>query len=167
MRIGSAKQKQTCNMLVMRWRLATTNGAALLDLIPGRRQITTRRKKAAMLSARRRQSLNSVVIKSIDKERVREAVLALAARLRQEHPESEQIIWFGSWVTGIPTPGSDVDLCLIVTSSDELPRDRISKYLPVGFPVGMDLFAYTKDEFARLKDNSPGWYEAICSGIRI
>jgi predicted nucleotidyltransferase len=111
--------------------------------------------------------LNSVVIKSIDKERVREAVLVLAARLRQEHPEIEQVIWFGSWVTGIPTPGSDVDLCLIVTTSDESPRDRISKYLPVGFPVGIDLFAYTKEEFERLRGTSQGWYEAIRSGIQI
>lgn len=111
--------------------------------------------------------MNSVVIKSIDKDKVREAVNSYAARLRREHPEVERVIWFGSWVTGSPAPGSDVDLCLILTSSDQQQRDRISKYLPLGFPVGVDLFAYTKDEFERLRLTSPGWYEAITSGIEI
>jgi hypothetical protein len=32
---------------------------------------------------------------------------------------------------------------------------------------GIDLFAYTKEEFERLRGTSAGWYEAIRSGIRI
>ncbi|MGD8750843.1 MAG: nucleotidyltransferase domain-containing protein [Anaerolineales bacterium] len=111
--------------------------------------------------------MNSVVIKSIDRDQVREATLSYATRLRQRFPEIERVIWFGSWITGSPTPGSDIDLCLILTSSDQPHRDRISKYLPLGFPVGIDLFAYTKDEFERLRGDSPGWYQAIASGVEI
>lgn len=111
--------------------------------------------------------MNSVVIKSVHKEKIREAVAAYANQLRQEHPEIKRIIWFGSWITGLPTPGSDVDLCLVLSFSAKPPRERISDYLPLGFPVGIDLFAYTETELERLKHTSPGWYKAITSGIEI
>lgn len=111
--------------------------------------------------------MNSVVIKSIDKDEVREAVRTYTSHLRRQHPEIERIIWFGSWVTGSPAPGSDVDLCLILSSSDEPRHERISKYLPLGFPVGVDLFTNTKEELERLRETSPGWYQAIASGIEL
>jgi predicted nucleotidyltransferase len=104
------------------------------------------------------------VIKSTSRTEVAQAVAAYVARLRAEHPEVEQVLWFGSWVTGLPTPRSDVDLCLILSSSDKPLRDRIPDYLPVGFPVGIDLFAYTRAEFERLRESAPTWYAAISSG---
>lgn len=118
------------------------------------------------LSTRRR-SLSSVVIKSIDRSKISQAVYDYVNRLRAEHPEVKRAIWFGSWVTGLPMPASDVDICLIVAKSDKKPRDRIPDYLPLGFPVGIDLFVYTNQEFKKLKTGSPGWYAAITSGIEI
>jgi uncharacterized protein len=94
-------------------------------------------------------------------------VLSYADELRKKHQKIRRIIWFGSWVRGLPSPGSDVDLCLILSSSEKTRRDRICDYLPLGFPVGIDLFVYTEDEFDRLKQNSPGWYKEITSGIDI
>jgi predicted nucleotidyltransferase len=111
--------------------------------------------------------LSTVVIKSVNQDHIRKAVASFAAQIRKQHPEVERVIWFGSWVTGLPTPGSDVDICLILSSSDKPPRDRISDYLPLGFPVGIDLLAYTKNEFERLQYASPGWYKAINSGMEI
>ena len=46
-------------------------------------------------------------------------------------------------------------------------RDRISDYLPLGFPVGVDLFAYTQTEFEDLRQSSPDWYLAITTGVDI
>ena len=111
--------------------------------------------------------MSSVVIKSVDKDQIRDAVTSYSKRLRVEHPELLRIIWFGSWVTGLPAPGSDVDLCLIVSSCDKPARDRISDYLPLGFPTGVDLLVYTQDEFDRLREISPGLYQAILSGLEI
>ena len=108
--------------------------------------------------------MSSVVVKSVDRAVIESAVAEYAERLRARHPEIERIIWFGSWVTGRPTPGSDVDLCLILRSSDKQRRNRVADFLPVGFPVGIDLFPYTREEFDRLADNSPGWMRAILSG---
>jgi hypothetical protein len=59
---------------------------------------------------------------------------------------------------------ADADLCLILRSSDKLWRDRAEDFLPVGFPVGVDLLPRTRDEFDRLADHSPGWSRAILSG---
>ena len=120
-----------------------------------------------MPSSLQKPSSNTVVIKSIDREQIKQAVEAYVARLRQSHPEIEKVIWFGSWVSGFPTPGSDVDLCLIISASDKPRRERLPDYLPVGFPVGIDLFVYTQDEFDRLRLESPGWHQAISSGIEI
>ena len=84
--------------------------------------------------------------------------------LRRRHPEIRRIIWFGSWIQGIPTPGSDVDLCIILSESDRSFRDRVSEYLPNGFPVGLDLFPYTEAEFARLSEERPSWHSEISKG---
>lgn len=96
-----------------------------------------------------------------------QAVERYVAHLRREHSEIRRIIWFGSWVTGIPTPGSDVDLCLVVSATDKPRRERSIAYLPVGFPVGVDLFVYTEEEFAQLAQAAPGWFAAIQAGCEM
>lgn len=111
--------------------------------------------------------MSSVVIKSIDRQRIEQAVEDYVARLFAQHSEIESVIWFGSRVNGLPTPGSDVDLCLILSDSDKPMRERIPDYLPVGFPVGIDLFPYTVSEFERLKNESPEWYAAIRAGRKL
>lgn len=111
--------------------------------------------------------MNTVVFKSLDPERINKAVSLYAKNLRENHPEVKRVIWFGSWIKGHPTPGSDVDLCIIVDKSDMRPRDRISDYLPLGFPLGIDLIVLTAQEFAQLNDSSPGLYKAIHAGIDV
>lgn len=75
------------------------------------------------------------------------------------------MIWFGSRVNGTPAPGSDVDVCVVISRSDRRLRDRIGDYLPFGFPVGIDLFPYTAAELDRLRDEHPAWHRAIAAGI--
>ena len=111
-----------------------------------------------------KRSSHSVVIKSCDPDSIATAVKGYVDKLREERPEIRRVIWFGSWVNGIPTPGSDVDLCLIPSSSDKSMRDRVPDYLPVRFPVGIDLFPYTDEEFRQLRTRSPSWYATISAG---
>ncbi len=112
----------------------------------------------------RRRSLSSVVIKSIDREKIHRAVETYTQQLRADHPEITRIIWFGSWIHGYPAPGSDVDLCLVLSHSDQPVRDRLSQFLPLGFPVGIDLFIYTEHEFELLGQSTPGWKQEILKG---
>jgi len=70
-------------------------------------------------------------------------------------------------VSGLPGPGSDVDLCLVLSSADKPIRERVAEFLPIGFPVGIDLFVYTREEFEQLREEHPGWYKTICSGQEV
>ncbi len=112
----------------------------------------------------RSRSSSSVRILSVDRDLVVGAVERFARELLVRDPNTVAVIWFGSWIGGTPTPGSDVDLCVLLRSSPLPPRERIARYLPGGFPVGIDLFVYTLEEFALLARESPEWYRAIHSG---
>ena len=65
-------------------------------------------------------------------------------------PEVEEVIVFGSFENGTYAPGSDLDVFIVLSRSDQSVRDRI-RALPTGrFPVPLDLFPYTRDEMASL-----------------
>lgn len=110
------------------------------------------------------ESSGSAVIRWADPETVREAVEELARRLRDEHPEVRRIYWYGSWVSGAPTPSSDVDLCVVISGDPRRPRERVPDYLPDRFPAAIDLAVLTEDELEDLRERAPGWYRAISSG---
>jgi predicted nucleotidyltransferase len=90
--------------------------------------------------------LSSVVVKSIDPDDVRRAADAWARELLARHREIEEIIVFGSFARGTYAPGSDLDVLIVLSSSDKPFRDRIPDYLPGRFPVGLDLLPYTAAE---------------------
>ncbi|MFC2043154.1 hypothetical protein ACFLUA_03270 [Chloroflexota bacterium] len=46
-------------------------------------------------------------------------------------------------------------------------RDLISDYLPLGFPMGVDLFDHTQIEFEHFWKSSPDWYQTITTGMDI
>ena len=71
-----------------------------------------------------------------------------AARLLASHVEIEEIVVFGSFAKGNYAPGSDIDLFLVLSHSGRSVRDRIPDLLPGAFPVGVDLFPYTREEIA-------------------
>ena len=114
-------------------------------------------------------SSSSVRIRSIDRAAVEQAVRAYASELRRDHPEIQRIIWFGSWVSGRPSPGSDVDICVVVTDTmRSVPgRERVARYLRPSLPVGIDLVVYTESEFSQLSERSPAWHAAIQSGLEV
>jgi predicted nucleotidyltransferase len=104
------------------------------------------------------------VIKSIDREKISSAVHLYSRQLYAAHPEIIRIIWFGSWIHGHPVPGSDVDLCIIVKSSNLKIYERPPQYLPVGFPVGLDICVYTETEFQQKEQINSSWKREILKG---
>ncbi|MEO6878573.1 MAG: nucleotidyltransferase domain-containing protein, partial [Gemmatimonadaceae bacterium] len=95
------------------------------------------------------------------------AVEAWASALA-ERPEVERIVWYGSFVSGIPTPRSDVDLAVVVSDESvaSLPRHaRGADYRPAtAVPVPVDLTVLTVAEHATLDSWAPGWADAIGRG---
>jgi hypothetical protein len=77
---------------------------------------------------------------------------AWAARLLRESPEVEEIVVFGSFAEGNWAPGSDLDVFIVRRHASRPVRDRIPDLLPGAFPVGVDIFPFTRQEMA---DRSP------------
>lgn len=109
--------------------------------------------------------MSTVVVKSVDEGAVRRAVAAYAERLLETRPDVEEVIVFGSFLKGTYAPGSDVDLLIVLGHADRPVRDRIPGLLPGAFPVGLDLFPYTREELAA-RAGSPFLAEAMASPWR-
>jgi len=92
----------------------------------------------------------SAKVTYFDKEAVWQALRELAPQMAAAHPEISKIFVFGSLARDEAVPGSDVDLLLVLTKTDAPFRERAAKYRPDRFPVGMDVFAYTREEVRRM-----------------
>jgi hypothetical protein len=92
--------------------------------------------------------LSTVVVKSVDLAGVRRALEAWVAAVFERHPEVEEVVVFGSFADGRWAPGSDLDVFLALSSSDRPVAERVAKLLPGPFPVGVDIFPFTRDEIA-------------------
>ena len=92
-----------------------------------------------------------------------------ALRARKKITEIRRIVLFGSLVSGIPTPRSDADLLVILSSSPHSrPRERIPEILgalgPTPCPV--DLFVLTAAEAERARaQGHPLLREALEKGL--
>ena len=104
------------------------------------------------------------MVRWADPDGIAAAVRSHAKAIRHRHSGVSRVLWYGSWVSGVPTPSSDVDLCVVVRSDDRRPRDRIPDYLPERFPVGIDLVVLTERELEQMRDRSPSWHSAIVAG---
>lgn len=104
-------------------------------------------------------------MKSNNEAEVERAVRGWAEGIGARRSEVSRIVWFGSRVNGIPSPGSDVDVCLVLARSAKPFRERAADYLPLGFPVGLDLFPYTVEELERLRRDHPSWHRTITVGV--
>jgi predicted nucleotidyltransferase len=65
--------------------------------------------------------------------------------------EVDEIVVFGSFASGTYVPGSDLDVFLLLSQSQKDVWSRIPDYLPGAFPVGLDLFPYTRAEVEALR----------------
>jgi predicted nucleotidyltransferase len=81
-----------------------------------------------------------------DREAIKKALHELVKDLVESHPELEAVILFGSFARGDSVPASDVDLLLILAQSERPFHERIPKFLPSRFPVGVEVFPYTREE---------------------
>jgi predicted nucleotidyltransferase len=79
---------------------------------------------------------------------------AYATWLLESFPEVEEIVVFGSFADGTHAPGSDVDTFLVLSHSQKKIWDRVPDYLPQTFPVGLDVFPFTRDEIESRRPSS-------------
>ncbi len=94
--------------------------------------------------------MSTVRVTYFDRDTVRRALDEYVRAITARHPEIEEVVLFGSLVTGTPVPGSDVDLLIIMSDCNHSFLERIPTFLPSSFPVGMDVFPYTREEIERM-----------------
>ena len=112
--------------------------------------------------------MSTVGVTWFDSEAVRRALDTYVESLVRQHPEVDEVILFGSVVKGTAVPGSDVDLLLVLRAADRPFLDRIPLFLPTGFPVGVDVFPYTRVEIARMRAEGNAFVEAaLREGVRL
>ncbi|MBI2849953.1 MAG: nucleotidyltransferase domain-containing protein [Chloroflexi bacterium] len=115
-----------------------------------------------------KQSSGSVEVFWLDRKATIQAVKRAARRLASARPEIKRIVLFGSLARGDAVPGSDADLLIVLDGSRRRFLDRIPLYYPSGVPIGVDVFAYTEEELARMvEDNNPFIKQALAEGMVI
>ncbi len=93
---------------------------------------------------------HSVRIRYFDKKLVEESLRGYLKEMEEKHPEVERVLLFGSFVRNECVPGSDIDLLVILSESEESFLERIPRFLPSRFPVGVDVFPYTAEEVEKM-----------------
>jgi predicted nucleotidyltransferase len=94
---------------------------------------------------------------SLDRPRIAEALRELVEARYRLDPRVVSVYLFGSFAWGMPAPGSDLDLLVIVDDDPRPARDRIPDYLPGAFPIGVDVLVWTRAE----------WEERLAEGDRL
>jgi predicted nucleotidyltransferase len=89
-----------------------------------------------------------------------------AQRIAANHPEVSRVILFGSFARGDFGARSDLDL-LIVLKSSQLPiRERIGEFIAECGAYPTDVFPLTEAELeSRLQNGDPFWMQAMREGI--
>jgi predicted nucleotidyltransferase len=103
-------------------------------------------------------SLHSSVLRWPDRATVHTAAAAWAQAQRRRRADIVRVGYFGSYATGRWGVGSDLDLVVVVETSDE-PFDRRAVSWDLhDLPVSADLLVYTKSEWNRLLQ-TPGGFQ--------
>jgi predicted nucleotidyltransferase len=94
------------------------------------------------------ESLTSVTVTFLDRDRCIELLKRCASALRQSNPKVRDIILVGSLVRSTYVPGSDADLLIVLSADHRRSIDRIPEFLKAfsGVPIAVDVFPLTKKE---------------------
>jgi predicted nucleotidyltransferase len=102
----------------------------------------------------------------LDREETLKKLRAAVCEMKAVYPEIEQALLFGSLARDEAVPGSDADLLLILSSSEEAFLERIPRYLPLGLPLDVDVFPYTREEISAMLDEGNLFVQqALAEGI--
>ena len=93
----------------------------------------------------------SVSVFWLNVDQVRACLRQAVERLVQSHPEIEEVWLFGSLARGDAVPGSDADLLVVLSGSQEAFLDRSVRYQPDSCGIGVDVLAYTRDEVTHME----------------
>jgi predicted nucleotidyltransferase len=92
---------------------------------------------------------------------VDQAARSWTEKMVQSRKEILQIGYFGSYARGDWGVGSDLDLIVILESSDQPFEKRSLAWDTRELPVPVDLLIYTKDEWKKLGQEGGRFYQTV------
>lgn len=95
-------------------------------------------------------SLRSSILRWPRAEAVAHAVRRWAAEVGKRRGDVLRIGYMGSYARGDSGVGSDVDLVVVVSRSDQPFGQRATGFDTTSLPVPADVFVYTEEEWHRL-----------------
>ncbi len=111
-------------------------------------------------------SLNSPLLKWPDRQVVDAALRAWAADAARLHPETSRIGVFGSFARGDWSFGSDLDLIVLVRSTDRPVHERTMTWDTFMLPVPADLLIYTEAEWTALMGGQTRFRDTLQRELR-
>ena len=123
---------------------------------------TTHERKQSVRSTTPARSSASVKVFWLDRPLLLKRLRNAARTLSERHPEIERIVLFGSLARGDAVPGSDADLLIVVSHSNEAFLERTVRYRP----ADVDVVAYTREELAALLESGNSFVrQALREGV--
>ena len=102
----------------------------------------------------------SSLIKWPDKQTVDRAVQAWAKQLAKKYPDVVRVGYFGSYARGDWGVGSDVDVLVLVRTSQTPFERRGAQWAAMDLPIPADVLVYTLSEWASM-DSASRWCKTI------
>ena len=100
-------------------------------------------------------------ITSVPRPEVEAALRRWAGTVGPQRAEILRVGYFGSYARGDYTPSSDLDVVILLSTSDSRLLDRVLEYQPEGVPVACEVFPYTTDEVDQMRSEGRGWWHEI------
>ena len=98
-------------------------------------------------------SLNSSILKWPDLQTADQAVRRWTEKVARQHQDVVRIGYFGSYARGDWGVGSDLDMVIVVKSSDQPFEKRAAKWDVGELPVPADVLVYTEREWQSFFQN--------------
>lgn len=95
-------------------------------------------------------SLSSSVLKWPKQNEIHDALIRWSTRQVENNPDIIRIGYFGSYARGDAGVGSDIDLVIVVPTSETERIRRSTEWDTRSLPVPCDLFVFTLEEWKRV-----------------
>lgn len=110
---------------------------------------------------------NGVEIVSLKLDSLKARLKKIASKIQRDHSEVKQVILFGSFARENFTPYSDVDIALIVTTTDKDFIKRQDDFIDyfISVPLDINVAVYTVQEVEKMSKEGNAFIKEILKGF--